>query len=137
MDTLIALKTLHITALLAALACAAGLAVWLIRGRRAGNLLIHERLLQRPSLWAWLGMAVSLAILPFSGWWLVHGLGLSLGQGWILSSSLLYSGGIIAWAWLVLRLTRAAAKQRFTLVLAAVAALCFIVMALLLIVRPG
>ena len=88
MDTLIALKTLHITALLAVLACAAGLAVWLLRGRRVGNLHIHEQLLQRPSLWAWLVMALSLAILPFSGWWLVHGLGLSPGQGWIPSISL-------------------------------------------------
>ena len=137
MDTLIALKTLHITALLAVLACAAGLAIWLVRGRRAGNLLTHEQLLQRPSLWAWLVMSVGLAILPFSGWWLVHGLGLSLGQSWILSSSLLYSLGIIAWAWLVLRLAGNTGKKRFTLALAAVAALCFIAMALLLVARPG
>lgn len=136
MDTLIALKSLHVTALVAVLGGAAGLAAWQLRTRHAGQETVPQRLWLRPSLWAWLVMAMGLAILPFSGWWLVHKLGLALGQGWILASSLLYTFGLVAWTWLLMRLA-GAATGRFTRVLAVLAGLCFIGMAVLLVARPG
>lgn len=137
MNLVIALKTLHIAALLALLLSGIGLAAWLVKGRHAGDKVIHSRLLQRPQRWVWVAMAVCLAVLPFSGGRLVHELGLSLGQTWILSSSVLYTLGLMAWAWLVMRLFAPVGRARFNQVLAGVAGLCFVAMAVLLVARPG
>lgn len=137
MNLVIALKTLHIAALVALLLSGIGLAAWLVKGQRAGDNVIHSRLLQRPQRWVWVAMAVCLAVLPFSGGRLIHELGLSLGQTWILSSSVLYTLGLMAWAWLVVRLFAPVGRARFSQVLAAVAGLCFVAMAVLLVARPA
>ncbi|WP_122762631.1 DUF2269 family protein, partial [Pseudomonas viridiflava] len=70
----------------------------------------------------------------FSGWWLVHSIGLSLGQTWVLGSSVLYAVGLFSWVWLVARLNRLRLGARtdrrgFTLALAIVSVVCFVVIA--------
>ncbi|MBN6717139.1 DUF2269 family protein [Pseudomonas capsici] len=131
MEYITALKTLHIAAITLWLLSALGLALRVIKTRA------HDRLLQRPALFAWLLMAVCLAVLPFSGWWLVHLLGLSLGQTWVLASSVLYVLGLFSWVWLVSRLVGKAGRLRFTLVLAIISAACFMAIAGLMVFKPA
>ncbi|MBD8577669.1 DUF2269 family protein [Pseudomonas syringae] len=137
MNLVIALKTLHITALVALLLAGLGLAGGWVKRQRAGTAPAPGGRVRRPQVWAWVAMAVCLAILPFSGGRLVHELGLSLGQAWVLSSSVLYTVGLFAWAWLLMRLFAPSGRARFSQVLAGVAGLCFIALAVLLVVRPG
>ena len=141
MDALTALKTLHIAATGLFLACALGLSVWLIKGRRAGFTTNHTRLLLRPRLFAWLLMGLCLAIMPISGWWLAHLVGLPLGQTWVLASSVLYTVGALSWLWLVARLNRlridaSQGNLKITLALAIFSAVCFIAIAGLLVAKP-
>ncbi|MBX8495339.1 DUF2269 family protein [Pseudomonas cichorii] len=131
MEYITALKALHIAAITLWLLSAFGLAFRVIKKH------VHDRLLQRPALFVWLLMAVCLAILPFSGWWLVHLLGWSLGQTWVLASSVLYVVGLFSWGWLVSRLTSKAGNLRFTLALAVITTVCFIAMAGLMIFKPA
>ncbi|MBX8556775.1 DUF2269 domain-containing protein [Pseudomonas cichorii] len=131
MEYITALKTLHIAAITLWLLGALGLAFWIIKKRA------HDRLLQRPTLFVWLLMAVCLAVLPFSGWWLVHLLGLSLGQTWVLASSVLYVLGLFSWVWLVSRLAGKAGSLRFTLALAVITSACLIAIAGLMVFKPA
>ncbi|MFJ4143277.1 DUF2269 family protein [Pseudomonas sp. NPDC089734] len=131
MEYVTALKTLHVAAITLLLLSAFGLAGWVIKGR------IHDRLLQRPALFVWLLMVLCLAILPFSGWWLVHLLGLSLGQTWVLASSVLYVLGLFSGFWLLSRLARKAGNSRFMLVLAIFSVACFVAIAGLMLFRPA
>ncbi|MEN1833367.1 DUF2269 family protein [Pseudomonas lijiangensis] len=131
MEYITALKTLHIAAITLWLLSALGLAFRVIKTRA------HDRLLQRPTLFVWLLMAVCLAILPFSGWWLVHLLGLSLGQAWVLASSVLYVLGLFSWVWLVSRLAGKAGSLRFTLALAVITSACLIAIAGLMVFKPA
>jgi uncharacterized membrane protein len=109
------------------------------------------RSLQRPWLFAWLLMALSLASLPFSGWWLAHLGAWPLGQLWMLGAELLY---VLVWAfWLlavrrVNRLRRAqvysaaadkkevAAQRRRAYIYGGASALCFAVIVVLVAVKP-
>jgi uncharacterized membrane protein len=141
MDPITALKTLHIAALALFLLCALGLAVWLIKGRRAGSITNHTRLLLPPRLFAWLLMGLCLLIMPISGWWLAHLLGLPLGQTWVLASSVLYTLGALSWLWLVARLNRlrtdaSHGNPKITLGLAIFSAICYIAIAGLLVAKP-
>uniref|UniRef100_UPI000F024A84 DUF2269 family protein n=1 Tax=Pseudomonas viridiflava TaxID=33069 RepID=UPI000F024A84 len=101
MEPVTALKTLHIAAITLLLLSVLVLASGVIKVRLEGDATIQTRLLKRPLLFFWLLMAVCLAILPFSGWWLVHSIGLSLGQTWVLGSSVLYAVSLFSWVWLV------------------------------------
>ncbi|MCQ9395254.1 DUF2269 family protein [Pseudomonas viridiflava] len=134
MEPVTALKTLHIAAITLLLLSVLVLASGVIKVRLEGDATIQTRLLKRPLLFFWLLMAVCLAILPFSGWWLVHSIGLSLGQTWVLGSSVLYTVGLFSWVWLVARLNRLRLGARtdrrgFTLALAIVSVVCFVVIA--------
>lgn len=131
MEYITALKTLHIAAITLWLLSALGLAFWVIKKEA------HGRLMQRPALFVWLLMAVCLAILPFSGWWLVHLLGWSLGQTWVLASSVLYVVGLFGWVWLVSRLAGKAGNLRLTLALAIMSTACFMAMAGLMLFKPA
>ena len=131
MEYITALKTLHTAAITLWLLGALGLAFRVIKTRA------HDRLLQRPTLFVWLLMAVCLAVLPFSGWWLVHLLGLSLGQTWVLASSVLYVLGLFSWVWLVSRLAGKAGSLRFTLALAVITSACLIAIAGLMVFKPA
>lgn len=131
MEYITALKTLHIAAITLWLLGTLGLAFRVIKTRA------HDRLLQRPTLFVWLLMAVCLAVLPFSGWWLVHLLGLSLGQTWVLASSVLYVLGLFSWVWLVSRLAGKAGSLRFTLALAVITSACLIAIAGLMVFKPA
>lgn len=142
MDLIIVLKTLHIAAITILLLSVLGLAGGFIKTRAGHEADAHTRFLQRPLLFAWILMAVSLVILPFTGWWLVHLVGMSLGQMWILASSLLYTLAIFSWVWLVTRLNRlrlgaTTDNARFTWALAVVCAVCFVAIAGLLGLRPA
>jgi uncharacterized membrane protein len=109
------------------------------------------RSLQRPWLFAWILMAVSLASVPFSGWWLAHLGAWPLGQLWMLAAELLY---VLVWVfWLlavrrVNRLRRAqvyakaadkknvAAQRKRACLYGGASALCFAVILLLVAVKP-
>lgn len=141
METLTALKTAHILATVLLLASALGLAIWTWRARRAGDAAVYGRLLARPQGFLWLIMALGLASLPFTGWWLVHLVGWPLGQTWVLGSSLLYTFGALAWFWLLVRVNRlrtepAKGKPQFTLALALFSGVCFIAIAGLMGAKP-
>jgi uncharacterized membrane protein len=142
MEHFTALKTLHIVATVLFLICALGLAVWVVKGRRAGFVDNHTRLLQRPRVFAWILMGLCLLIMPISGWWLTHLVGWSLGQTWVLGSSVLYTFGALSWIWLVARLNRLRIEPgrgggTFTLALAMFCVLCFIAIAGLMGAKPA
>jgi uncharacterized membrane protein len=142
MEPMIALKTLHITAITLLLLSVLVLASGVIKVRLEGDSTIQKRLLKRPLLFFWLIMALCLAILPFSGWWLVHQSGWSLGQTWVLGSSLLYTLGLFSWVWLVLRLNRlrlggAPQRRSVTLALAIISVVCFVAIAGLMGFKPA
>ncbi|MBC3957970.1 DUF2269 family protein [Pseudomonas triticifolii] len=142
MEPVTALKTLHIAAITLLLLSILLLASGVIKVRLEGDATIQTRLLKRPLLFFWLLMALCLAILPFSGWWLVHTVGLSLGQTWVLGSSVLYTVGLFSWVWLVARLNRLRLgsktdRRSFTLALAVVSGVCFVVIAGLMGFKPA
>ena len=141
MEYITTLKTLHIVAITLLLLGGLGLATGFIKVRLEGDQGVQARMLQRPLSFVWLQMALCLAILPFSGWWLVHLQALSLGQLWILASSVIYTVAIFSWAWLVVRLDRLRRGKtgggRFTSALALVSALGFVAIAGLLLFRPA
>ncbi|NWA01181.1 DUF2269 family protein [Pseudomonas gingeri] len=142
METFTALKLLHGVALVLLLGGALAVTIRLWRGRRAGDTTIQHHTLRYPWFFAWMLMALCLAVLPVSGWWLVHLGGFPLGQTWLLGSSVLYTFGCLAWAWLVVRLNRlrrgeVAGSGKFTLALAIFGALCFVAIAALMGAKPA
>jgi uncharacterized membrane protein len=142
MEHFTALKILHVVSTVLFLLSGLGLAGLVIKKRRSGDLTIQNHLLQRPWLFVWLLMGLCLLIMPVSGWWLVHYAGWSLGQTWVLSSSVLYTLGTLSWAWLVVRLNglrtaATAGNAKFTLALAVFGAICFIAIAGLMGAKPG
>ena len=141
MEYITTLTTLHIAALALLLLGALGLVTGYSKVRLEGDATVQNRLLQHPLWIVWAMMAVCLAILPFTGWWLVHLKGLSLGQTWILASSVIYTVVIFSWLWLVARLNRLrkgeAGGGRFTLALAVISAVGFVMIAGLMGFRPA
>ncbi|KAA8707418.1 DUF2269 family protein [Pseudomonas cannabina] len=142
MESITALTTLHIVAITVLLISVLVLASAVIKVRLEGDATIQHRLLKRPLVFFWAVMAVCLATLPFSGWWLVHLKGLSLGQTWVLGSSVLYTVGLCSWVWLVVRLNRLRlgkikSKRGFTLTLSVISALCFVALAGLMGFKPA
>ncbi|KTB79996.1 DUF2269 family protein [Pseudomonas syringae] len=134
MEPITTLNTLHIVAIALLLISALVLASGVIKVRLEGDTTVQNRMLKRPLLFFWVLMAVCLATLPFSGWWLVHLKGLSLGQTWVLGSSVLYTLGLCSWVWLVARLNRLrlgaqGGKRGFTLALTVISLVCFVAMA--------
>ncbi|MEB0076894.1 DUF2269 family protein [Pseudomonas sp. CCI3.2] len=141
MEHFTAIKIVHVVATVLFLLSALGLVVWVIRGRRAGDLTTQRRTLQRPWLFAWILMALCLLTLPISGWWLVHYAGWPLGQTWLLAASVLYTLGTLSWAWLLVRLNRLRVPSvighpKFTLALALFCGVCFIAIAGLMGAKP-
>ncbi|MCF5669515.1 DUF2269 family protein [Pseudomonas syringae] len=142
MQSITALNTLHITAITLLLISVLVLASGVIKVRLEGDATIQNRLLKRPLVFFWVLMAVCLATLPFSGWWLVHLEGPSLGQTWVLGSSVLYTVGLCSWGWLVVRLNRLRLgvtrnKRGFTVALSVISVVCFVVMAGLMGFKPA
>ncbi|WP_439850164.1 DUF2269 family protein [Pseudomonas syringae] len=142
MQSITALNTLHIAAITLLLISVLVLASGVIKVRLEGDATIQNRLLKRPLVFFWVLMAVCLATLPFSGWWLVHLEGLSLGQAWVLGSSVLYTVGLCSWGWLVVRLNRLRLgvtrnKRGFTVALSVISVVCFVVMAGLMGFKPA
>jgi uncharacterized membrane protein len=141
MEHFTAIKTLHVVMTVLFLLSAIGLAGWVIKGRRAGDLTVQNRLLQRPWVFVWVLMGLCLLLMPISGWWLVHYAGWPLSQTWLLAGSVLYCLTTLSWAWLLIRLNRLRAavspgSPRFTLALAIFSAVCFIAIAGLMGAKP-
>ncbi|HEX8593474.1 MAG TPA: DUF2269 domain-containing protein [Pseudomonas sp.] len=141
MEHFTAIKILHVVTTVLFLLSALGLAGFVIKKRRGGDATVPSRLTQRPLLFVWLLMGLCLLVMPVSGWWLVHYAGWSLGQTWLLASSVLYTLGTLSWAWLVVRLSRlrvaaTTASPKFTLALAVFSAVCFIAIAGLMGAKP-
>jgi len=141
MEPITTLNTLHIVATALLLISALVLASGVVKVRLEGDTTVQNRLLKRPLLFFWVLMAVCLATLPFSGWWLVHLGGFALSQAWLLGSSVLYTFGCLAWVWLVVRLNRlrrgeAGGHWKFTLTLAIFSTLCFVGIAALMGAKP-
>ncbi|AMB84121.1 hypothetical protein AWM79_01895 [Pseudomonas agarici] len=141
METFMALKLLHSVVTVLLLGSALFVAIGLWRGRRTGDATILGRQLRMPWVLAWGLMALCLVVQPISGWWLVHLGGIPLSQAWLLGSSVLYTVGCLAWAWLVVRLNRlrrgeVGVNATFTLALAIFSALCFVAIAALMGAKP-
>lgn len=141
METLTTLKIAHVVATLLLLAGALWLAIWVWRTRRNGDATAAARTLQRPWVFVWLVMVLALASLPFTGWWMVHQIGWSLGQTWLLASSVLYTVAALAGFWLLVRLNKlrtlpATGNGKFTFALALFSLVCFIAIAGLMGAKP-
>jgi uncharacterized membrane protein len=145
MPSLDLLKTLHIGATVLLLAGAVAVIFGGWRGWRAGQAGGLGQTLQRPWLFGWWAMGVSLLVFPFSGWWLVHGTGWSLGQTWLLAGTSLYTLGILCWLWLLGRVNRlrqagpqaSVGQRRWVLALAAVGGAILAASLTLMIVKPA
>ncbi|NUT86020.1 DUF2269 domain-containing protein [Pseudomonas corrugata] len=141
METLTALKIAHVLATALLLVGAVGLAIWVWRTRRNGDVTAPARILQRPRVFVWLVMGLSLASLPFTGWWMVHQVGWPLGQTWLLASSILYTLAALTGFWLLVRLNKrrklpTAGNGTFTLALALFSFVCLIAIAGLMGAKP-
>jgi uncharacterized membrane protein len=140
MEHLTTLKTLHIAATAILLLGALCLAVWTVRARRKGDSEAYAKLLRRPLVFVWLLMGLCLVSMPFTGWWLVHLVGWPLGQTWVLASSVLYTFGVFAVWWLLVRLNRLRKAERvglrFTLALALFSGVCLLSIAGLMGAKP-
>jgi len=141
METFTALKLLHAVAPVLLLGSALAVTIGIWRGRRAGDTTVQNRTLQRPWFFVWALMALCLAVLPVSGWWLVHLAGWPLGQTWLLGSSVLYTLCTLSWLWLVVRLNRlrrgvTARHPGFTLALAIFTVVGFVAIAGLMGAKP-
>ncbi|MDR7281618.1 putative membrane protein [Pseudomonas corrugata] len=140
METLTALKAAHMLATVVLLIGALGLGIWVWRTRRNGDATATSRTLQRPRVFIWLLMGLALLSLPFTGWWMVHLVGWSLGQTWLLASSVLYTVAALAWFWLLVRLNKLrkapAGVGKFTFALALFGFVCFIAIAGLMGAKP-
>ena len=106
MQSLMVLKALHGLATVLLIGGAAAVIYRWWRGGQTGDKAALGHTLQRPWLFAWLAMGLSLLVFPVSGWWMVHGTGWSLGQTWLLSGSVLYTVGILCWLLLLGRVNR-------------------------------
>ncbi|MCW2268718.1 hypothetical protein D3C77_33810 [compost metagenome] len=141
MEHLTTLKALHVLATVVLLGSALGLAIWTWLARRKGDATAPTRLMQRPLVFVWLLMGISLVSMPFTGWWLVHLIGWPLGQTWVLGSSVIYTLGAFSWFWLLARVNRlrtepGAGSPKFTLALAVFSGVCFIAIAGLMGAKP-
>ena len=140
METLTALKMVHMVATVLLLAGALGLAVWVWRTQRNGDATAPVRTLQRPRLFVWLLMGLALLSMPFTGWWMVHLIGWPLGQTWLLASSVLYTVAALSGFWLLARLNRQrtapVGSGRFTFALALVSLVSLIAIAGLMGAKP-
>ena len=140
METLTALKAAHMLATVVLLIGALGLGIWVWRTRRNGDATAASRTLQRPRVFIWLLMGLALLSLPFTGWWMVHLVGWSLGQTWLLASSVLYTVAALAWFWLLVRLNKLrkapAGVGKFTFALALFSFVCFVAIAGLMGAKP-
>ncbi|MFO2461998.1 DUF2269 domain-containing protein [Pseudomonas sp. 15FMM2] len=136
METLTTLKVIHVVATVLLLGCGLALAILAWRKRSAGPAVT----VQRPWVFIWLLMGISLVSMPFTGWWLVHLIGWPLGQTWILGSSVIYTVAALCWFWLVVRLSRlrlgGTGSARFTLALAIVSLVGFVAIAGLMGAKP-
>ncbi|MGV8920457.1 MAG: DUF2269 family protein [Pseudomonas sp.] len=141
MEHFTALKMLHMISTVLFFICGLVMAGWIIRARRAGDLTVQNRAMQRPWMFVWLLMGLCLFVLPVSGWWLVHYAGWPLGQTWLLVASVLYIVGTLSWAWLAVRVNRLrrpviVGNPTFTLALSIFSAVCFIAIAGLMGAKP-
>jgi len=144
METLTLLRLLHGVATVALLGSVIAVIWRAWRSWRGGDPLPFASTLQRPWLFAWVLMGISLLSFPVSGWWLVHTVGWPLGQTWILSAAVLYMLGAIAWLLLVgkvngLRAAQGAVlakKSRNVLIIAAVALVLLLVIIGLMVTKP-
>jgi uncharacterized membrane protein len=128
----------------------AGVIAW--RAMRAGDdSAALGRSLQRPWAFAWGLMALSLASLPFSGWWLAHLGAWPLGQLWMLGAELLYVLVWLFWLLAVRRVNRLRRAQVYSraadkkdvgvqrkraYIYGGASALCFAVIVVLVAVKP-
>ena len=130
MDLLTWLSRVHAVAMVLLVGSALGLAYAAVCAGRAD----HEG---RPKRWLCvLGGFVlldSLAVLPFTGWWLVHLNGWPLSQTWILGSSVLYAVALCGVSgWYLWRPQRAGTKRVLAMGLLG----CCVAMAVLTVMRP-
>lgn len=101
MNIYLALKIGFFAAMLFFVA-AAGAVSWQAWRADNGSIALG-RSMQRPWLLAWWIMALSLASLPVTGWWLAHLGAWPLGQLWMLLAELAY---LLAWGFWLLTLHR-------------------------------
>ncbi|MDE1168375.1 MAG: DUF2269 family protein [Pseudomonas sp.] len=149
METLSVLKMLHgiATVLLIGSVGAVLFQTW--RGYKAGNKSAFAQTLQRPWLYAWLLMGLSVLSFPFTGWWMMHTVGWPLGQTWLLAGSVLYLVGVIGWLVLVRRTNRwrlavadhnevqVVRQRKFSVVFAGISLVVLVAILVLMITKPA
>ena len=148
MESLAVLKIFHVAATVVLLGSVAAVVYRAWRSWTGGDRLPFASTLQRPWVYAWLVMALSLISFPVTGWWLVHRVGWPLGQTWILSAAVLYVIGAGVWLLLINRVNRLrfatglndgvmAAKRRNVLIIAAVAVMVLLSIIGLMVTKPA
>lgn len=148
MENLTLLETVHGLAWALLLGGALGLAAWVWRGRSVGANTAMTQTFGKPGRFAWAAMLLGILGLPVSGWWIVHVREWSLGQTWILGSSVLFLAGSLLWLLAMGRFGRLTTQatsdagktsvrtQRFALGYAGLGFLAFVAILGLLIVKP-
>jgi len=148
MESLAVLKIFHVAATVVLLGSVAVVIYRAWRSWKGGDRLPFASTLQRPWVYAWLVMALSLVSFPVTGWWLVHRVGWPLGQTWILTAAVLYVIGGGVWLLLINRVNRLrfatglnegviAAKRRNVLIIAAVAVVVLLSIIGLMVTKPA
>lgn len=149
METYAALKLAFFAAIALFVLSAAGVAIRALRG--GADNAAFGRSLQRPWVFAWAVMALSLASLPFSGWWLAHVGAWPLGQLWMLAAEGLYIAVWVFWLLALRRVNRlrraqvysaasdkqdVAAQRKRAFIYSGVSVACFAAIVVLVALKP-
>lgn len=148
MESLTVLKIVHTAATAVLLGSVAAVIYRAWRSWKGGDRLPFASTLQKPWVYAWVVMALSLVSFPVTGWWLVHKVGWPLGQTWILSAAVLYVLGGGIWLLLISRVNRLrlavgaseaviAVKRRNVLIIAGVAVVVLLAILGLMVTKPA
>lgn len=106
MESYQTLRILHGVAAVLPFLAIIGLAWYGWRSWRGGDAGKIATALQRIGLAGWVLVAGSIASLPVTGWQMVHGAGLPLGQTWLLGSACLLIVATLFWLLFTSRLWR-------------------------------
>lgn len=147
-------RILHGIAAVLPLLAIIGLAWYGWRSWRGGDAGKIAKALQHIGLAGWVLVAGSIASLPVTGWQMVHGAGLPLGQTWLLASACLLIVATLFWLLFTTRLwrirelallaqtsgepiaVRATREWKFGLAFFALALVCVIVILALMVAKP-
>lgn len=109
------LKTLHILSAAILFGTGLGTAFHMWRADRTGDVTVVAAAARQTVLADWLFTTPAIVVQPLSGLWLLHLIGIPLGEGWVLLSLALYILAAACWlpvVWLQLRMRDLAVSAR-------------------------